>query len=238
MGEDKADLRLGGRTLLEIAVAKLLPLCDEVVLVGTRPSAPAGLRVLPDLHPGCGPMGGIEAALADLSRPDREPLPDWALLLPVDMPFIPAGLLQELLYEWSELAAHGLRVALIEADGRLQPLVSLLHRGLLPAVWRSLAAGDHKVRPLLEAAPRQPGSSPRSLHLTTLITEEMRSGRGSWVPGSAEWRARSLWFCNLNTPADFAEAEGFADALDVSAQVPGAEGGEGPSGVPQPGVGE
>ena len=247
MGVDKAGLRLGGQTLLAIAVSKLLPLCEEVVLIGTRASAPPGLRTIPDVHPGCGPMGGMEAALRDLhdvlengrggdqpdvhegsapgSPVDHPPAaPVYALFLPVDMPLLPRGLLRELLRDWHGGAAEAPpRVAMVEADHRVQPLVSMVHRDLLPAVERSLTAGAFKIRPVLESAaaskhPTAPAAphappAPSALHITPLEIAAMRLGWRGWTPSPAEWRARSLWFGNLNTPEEFAAAENFADAL-------------------------
>ena len=47
-------------------------------------------RVVSDLHPECGPMGGLEAALAAASS-------EWSLIVPVDVPFVPTMLL----YTWA-----------------------------------------------------------------------------------------------------------------------------------------
>ena len=214
MGEDKAELRLGGQTLLEIAVARLRPLCEEVVLIGTRSPTPADLRVLPDLHPGSGPLAGIEAALRDLQPTEGEHTPEWALFLPIDMPFLPAGLLCALLGEWRELMAGGIRVAMVQADGRMQPLVSVVHRDLLPAVEQSVTAGSLKVRPLFESAANSlSAGAPSPLQVTRLEVDSLGGGWGGWTPRGAEWRARSLWFGNLNTPEEFAAAVPFAEAI-------------------------
>lgn len=60
-GSDKALAELGGRTLLDRAVAALAGLCDAVVVVG-REDAP--VPTLPDWpRAGMGPLGGIAAAL-------------------------------------------------------------------------------------------------------------------------------------------------------------------------------
>jgi molybdopterin-guanine dinucleotide biosynthesis protein A len=55
-GSDKALAALGGRTLLERAVAALEAQCDSVIVVG-RGDVPDRPR------PGMGPLGGINAAL-------------------------------------------------------------------------------------------------------------------------------------------------------------------------------
>lgn len=218
MGVDKAELRLAGQTLLELAVAKLHRVCGEVVVVGERAEVPSGVRVIPDLHPGCGPLGGVEAALRDLHDVRGEHPAEWAAFLPVDMPFVPGGLFEDLLTEWVERGQTGVRVTMVEVDGHVQPLVSLVHRTVLPSVEASIARGEYKVRPMLELAARdlpQLGDI-AALWKSDLFVEALAAGRGGWRPSPDEWRARSLWFSNLNTPAEFRQAAPFEDALLTS----------------------
>ena len=60
-GSDKALAVLDGATLLERAVARLVPWCEAVVAIG-REQAP--VPVVPDWpRPGMGPLGGIAGAL-------------------------------------------------------------------------------------------------------------------------------------------------------------------------------
>lgn len=191
MGENKSEMRLSGSTLLEIAVQKLRRVCREVVVVGEH--APTGVRVIRDLRPGCGPMGGIEAALRDIDRGS-------AAFLPVDMPFVPAELLERLVGEGVRCDA---KIGLLVADGRVQPLVSLVRWDALSEVAAALEAGEYKVRPVLERAGRAAGGAV----LLEIATRERRSVWPGWNPGDADWRMRELWFANLNTPEEFACAE-------------------------------
>lgn len=86
-GSDKAQARIGGRSMLERATAEIAPWCDAVVVVGR----PGGVPDLP--APGLGPLGGIAGAL------------DHALGLgfttvlatACDMPALPDGLAAALL---------------------------------------------------------------------------------------------------------------------------------------------
>lgn len=212
MGQDKGDLRLGGKTLIELAIGKLQPLCDEVVIIGQR--AVDGVRVIPDLHPGCGPIGGVEAALRDLPS-------NWAMFLPVDMPLLPHGLLRALCSTWNDDAGHGARVAFAVADGMSQPLVSVLHREVLRPVQDAVKAGQFKVRPVLEGAAlamaREAGVADEIVLGRTQVrtlagddgepTEVLVGAHMMWQPTALEWRRRHLWFGNLNTPEEFREAE-------------------------------
>src|ERR1700719_2326558 len=141
MGRDKAMLTLGGRTLLARAVQTLRGVASEVVVLGERRALEGADRAIADLHPGCGPLGGIEAALRDLgSRPGAE----WACFLPVDIPFLPAGLYAAMLRYWLAAAASGARIGYVRVDGVAQPLVSLIHGSALPYFELALEKGRLK----------------------------------------------------------------------------------------------
>ena len=84
MGRDKSALVFHGQSLLEHAVG-LLQRCgaDEVLISGDVP----GYASIRDLVPGCGPPGGIHAALHHMD--DRKLLGGSLLLvIPVDMPLL------------------------------------------------------------------------------------------------------------------------------------------------------
>src|SRR5580692_7347732 len=72
-GRDKGRLLIRGRTILERQIAELSEIADDILLVGSRhnPVKSVGpaetgrhVRRVPDRVAGCGPLGGLEAALA------------------------------------------------------------------------------------------------------------------------------------------------------------------------------
>jgi molybdopterin-guanine dinucleotide biosynthesis protein A len=197
MGMDKAELRLGGRTLLEIAVGKLAGICREVVVVGGRERVPAGVRVIEDLRPGCGPVGGMAAALQDAGT-------GRAMFLPVDMPLIPGELLRRVAAEW---IGSGGRVAFAVSDGIAQPLVSLVGAEFGGEFEEAVERGEYRVRVLLEECGAAAGGVRRAEIDTGIGRESVWPG---WMPDEEAWRTRALWFANLNTPEEFAEAERLA----------------------------
>ncbi len=69
-GSDKARHVVGGKTLLEHSAEVLSALCGEIAVVGHRAGEyeDLGFRTIADLHPGLGPMAGIEAASADAAE--------------------------------------------------------------------------------------------------------------------------------------------------------------------------
>jgi len=142
MGTDKAALAVGGVRLLARVAGALRPHVGEV-LVGAAPGqevALDGVRVVADRAPGQGPLMGLASCLA-ASRSDRN------LVAACDLPDIPAPLVQRLL---AEALTHE-AVVPRGADGRLEPLLAVYRRRLLPDIERLLAAGERRIRPLYAA---------------------------------------------------------------------------------------
>lgn len=183
MGQDKALLQLGGQTLIELAVAKLQQVCAEVFILSSRPELTAFAPLVPDLHPGCGPLGGVEAALLHSRY-------DWNLFLAVDMPFISASFLKD----WTReiLQDTTARIALFSADGFPQPALTLLHRDVARFAVSAMEQRQYKLYPMLEAAGRQ-------------LAEESgeKFEKVFWLKPVQD----SSLFGNLNTPEEFEMAQ-------------------------------
>ena len=143
MGTDKALIELGGRPLVELAVAKLQQLCREVRVLSSKPELACYAPLVPDVHPGCGPLSGIEAALAHSRW-------EWNLIVPVDLPFVPVTFLRS----WMEgvTADTEARAAYCEVGGRPHPALLLIHRDSKPEITAALKRGEYKLLPVLETA--------------------------------------------------------------------------------------
>ena len=176
MGDDKAHLRLGERTLVERAAAALGGVAGRVSVVSSKPDAAAfGLPVVPDLFVGRGAMGGLHAALAHGSA-------EWALILSCDLPFVTAALCARLI---SLRGPDADAVAPLQPDGRPQPLCALYARAAcLPVVEELLRAGELRPRALL----------------TRVRTRWVTFAEVADLDGSEDF------FRNVNTPEDFNEA--------------------------------
>lgn len=89
MGTDKALLKIGSETLIEIALNKFRasPAFDEILISSNEPErfAFAGVPVVCDRKPNLGPIGGILSCLAAAKQ-------EYVCFLPCDAPLIPAGL--------------------------------------------------------------------------------------------------------------------------------------------------
>lgn len=232
MGRDKAFLKLAGKPLIEHAVTKLRRVCDEVSILSSDRRLEEYAPIVPDIHPGCGPMGGMEAALLH-----PHSWHEWNLFLPVDVPFLPtAYLLMWAQHHWRfEERMMGAFVSFFTVDDVPQPTVAMIHRAVGPFLTQSLERGEYKLLPAFEHAGRvltESGGAPSE------FAEALGLSRGigvSKVPYWSEFEAKpgrkpgegwryttqaqeqygGHWFDNLNTPDEFAEAERHADALDT-----------------------
>jgi molybdopterin-guanine dinucleotide biosynthesis protein A len=90
MGEDKALKLFLGRPLIQRVVERLRPIADEVLVTTNNPEKYTflGLRLVPDLFPGLGTLGGLYTALASASS-------SIVAVVGCDMPFASAELLVE-----------------------------------------------------------------------------------------------------------------------------------------------
>lgn len=197
MGQDKALLRLSGRSLLDLALDKLraLPLAGAPRIAAARSDLSAYAAVVGDLQPGCGPLSGIEAALAASAQPLN-------VFLPVDIPLLPPRFL---LWMLQRAAITGALVTVPRVNGRPQPLCAVYHRDLLGRLSASLRAGEHKVMPVVTAAARE--HSPAN-NIDIFDVELVVSAHGQ-LPGYSPLPLYR-WFHNCNTPEDIA---GIGNAL-------------------------
>src|SRR5665213_853709 len=99
-GRDESGLLIGDRTILERQIDELSEIADDILIVGSRSPAEAGrhvpaghpvsnVRFIPDRVTGCGPLGGLDAALAAAQS-------DVLVVVACDMPFVTAALLRHL----------------------------------------------------------------------------------------------------------------------------------------------
>jgi molybdopterin molybdotransferase len=136
LGVDKPEERVGGRRLLDIALAAVGG-ADAVVVVGPQRDVPNEVTVVREDPPGCGPVPALTAGLAAL--PDG---PADVAVLAADLPRITPEVVAAL------AAARGdAPVALaVDDSGRAQYLTAVWDSAELAA---ALAAAPSRVRDLL-----------------------------------------------------------------------------------------
>ncbi len=96
MGRDKAFLDLGGRPLIAHVLERMAEVCAETLIEANDRSryADLGARVVPDIFPGVGVLGGLHAGLAAAQH-------DLILAVGCDMPFLNPDLLRAFV-AWAE----------------------------------------------------------------------------------------------------------------------------------------
>lgn len=138
MGQPKAALPLGGRTLLAHQTEKLRSLgIRDILLSGEILAPPEGTTVLPDRLPDRGPLGGLYTGLSAART-------CACLVLSVDVPLLPASELRAL------LEAHRSGATLLSHNGTLEPLIGVYDCALAANILPLIAREGAPVRRLLE----------------------------------------------------------------------------------------
>jgi molybdopterin-guanine dinucleotide biosynthesis protein A len=156
MGTDKAFVTLAGETLLARALRLCRAVSNQVLIVGDRRKFGPFASVVEDVFPGCGPLGGIHAAL-------RASQTNLNLMLAVDVPFVSPALLQWLVARSRESNAM---VTVPRALHGWQPLCAIYRRGFADAAEQALDSGRYKIDALFDEAS------------TTVIGEEKLQSAG------------------------------------------------------------
>jgi molybdopterin-guanine dinucleotide biosynthesis protein A len=136
-GRDKSALVVDGRTLLDRQVEALSSLTTDVLIVGNR-RGHASARCVSDLVPGCGPLGGLHAALTEARG-------DAVAVIACDMPYVTAPFLA---YLFSLAGEADLVVPRTERG--YHPLCAVYSRVCLEPVAARLAERRLRLQDLVE----------------------------------------------------------------------------------------
>jgi len=139
LGRDKALERLGGQALIRRVIERVSAGTSEIIVVVAEGSRGESLpltvhdRVALDIHPGCGPLGGIFSGLSAA----RE---DWGLVVACDMPFLNPKLLMYLMS-----GREGVDAVVPVLGGRPEPTHALYSKACLPHIERRLKSNDLRI---------------------------------------------------------------------------------------------
>jgi len=136
---DKAFLDFRGQTLLDRALGVMGAVCGRVAIVGDPAKFAKAGSVIADIFPGCGPLGGVHAALV-------HSLAELNLMLAVDMPFVSRELLAFLfdVAAGEDNAGHAV-VTIPRTSRGLQPLCAIYRREFSAVAEQALRAGRNKI---------------------------------------------------------------------------------------------
>ena len=144
MGRDKATVTVEGQSLWERQSATLTALQPRELFISGRPDGPyidRGIEVIADLHPGCGPVSGLEAACWRMQTP-------LLCVLAIDLPWMTAGFLDRLI----KIAMQDGRGVVPLNGDYFEPLAAVYPRAILNLVGEHLRRGDHSMQRLVQRA--------------------------------------------------------------------------------------
>ena len=135
MGFNKAFIEFGGKRLIEATVDCLAGLLPEVLIIANDLDLYAylGVKVIPDLIPNAGSLGGIYTGLSAAAHPK-------CFFVACDMPFLNADLIGLLVRE-----AEGWDVVVPRVAGELQPMHAVYARSCLPFIKEAIDVGMLKI---------------------------------------------------------------------------------------------
>jgi molybdopterin-guanine dinucleotide biosynthesis protein A len=140
MGRDKAFLELEGKTLLARALELARTVSPNFAIVGPTHLYQTHGRVVEDIFPGHGPLGGIHAALSSTANALN-------LILGVDLPFMEPGFLKYLVQQASQSDAV---VTVPRTGGGFQPLCAVYRREFREVAQAALEKGENKIDALFD----------------------------------------------------------------------------------------
>ena len=138
MGEDKALKFFLGRPLIQRVIDRMKPIADELIVTTNRPAEYEflGLRLVPDLKPGRGALGGLYTAIESATSP-------LVAVVACDMPFASPMLFEGALRLMVEEEAD---IVIAKKDENYEPLHALYRRETcLPAIESAIDADQWKV---------------------------------------------------------------------------------------------
>lgn len=138
MGEDKALKPFLGRPLIQRVIERLSPLADELLVTTNRPEDYAflDLRLVPDLKPERGALGGLYTAIAAAAHP-------LVAVVACDMPFASARLIEAASRLLVEEEAD---VVIAKTEAGYEPLHAVYRRATcLPAIESAIESEQWKV---------------------------------------------------------------------------------------------
>ena len=136
-GCDKSALLVDGRAILDRQIDTLTPLVEDLMIVGHSVNAAhliPGARVIGDIVPGCGPLGGLHAALTSARS-------DVLFLVACDMPYVSSAFVEHLLSLAGEADA-----VVPQTERGYHPLCAVYTRACLEPAAAQL--GDRRLKML------------------------------------------------------------------------------------------
>jgi molybdopterin-guanine dinucleotide biosynthesis protein A len=128
IGANKPQLKIGKSHLIDRVLDTLSQFTQSIIIVttedqtGMAKSATPGVRVVKDIYPGKGPLGGIYTGLMHAET-------SYSLVVGCDMPFLNSGLIRYLIDGASGYAAIAPKIGWM-----IQPLHAIYSKSCVPSI--------------------------------------------------------------------------------------------------------
>ena len=92
MGEDKALLKVGAKTIIEIMIDKLKPFCNEIIISADNVEkySKFGYKVVPDKFKNSGPLAGIYSSLLESNTESN-------FVISCDLPLVSQNVIEKII---------------------------------------------------------------------------------------------------------------------------------------------
>jgi len=145
MGTDKAFVELNGRTLLSRMLDLARSVAADVRIVGDPAKFSQFAPVVEDIFPGCGPLGGIHAAL-------RSSQTELNFIGAIDVPFLSAEFLE---FVVAKSRASRATVTIARTSEGWQPLCAVYRKESADLAEQALHSGCYRIDALFNSASMQ-----------------------------------------------------------------------------------
>ena len=138
-GVDKGWMELNGKPLIKHVLDLVGPQVGRTLINANRSLdayGTLGFPVVTDLE------GDFQGPLMGMATGLHHAATEWVLFAPCDSPNLPRNLAERML---DKAMSEGAEIAVATDGKRMQPVVSLIKRDLLPSLMATLAEGERKI---------------------------------------------------------------------------------------------
>lgn len=140
MGCDKTQLILGGRTLIDNVISKLIPVFSELIICGPTNalSVNEGIKYVNDIFSGKGPAGGLYTGLYHSSM-------EVNFVTACDIPEINTNIIK-----YMECKLGNYDASVIKVNGFVEPLFGFYKKRILSLLKNNIENGIYKITDLFK----------------------------------------------------------------------------------------
>ena len=137
MGQDKASMILGGKTVIQHVIDNLFFVFEEIFISGNHNNYPISKGIIKDVTTQKGPIGGIRSAL-EFCQED-------IFVCSCDMPFVSSDLIKNILQKKIEN-----RINVVRFGEKLYPVLGIYPFSILTDLKKTIESGNLRMISFLE----------------------------------------------------------------------------------------